>query len=200
MVSTIWKYNDKNTYDIVVDGKSINNPRTIDKASNTIKIKQDYTRNTKMDIVFTVGTTRSISVKIHFLKSELLDVIARIQEYNEDKEYRTRSIFYRDVGSEFFTRIYTLPYNKTNIIDFVNKQNKSSGEDKLEAVEHVLDETMNLDWDVSDEACISYPDCTKHKDEETIRKIRYQIEDASVKRIKLIPITVSGFGRKRVPY
>jgi hypothetical protein len=88
-----------------------------------------------VDIVFTVDATNSMSDEIHFLKSELLDVIDRIQEYNEDIQYRTGSIFYRDVRDEYLTSISRLSYNKNNIIDFVMKHNASGGEDKPEAVE-----------------------------------------------------------------
>lgn len=135
----------ENTYHIIVEGKKINNPKTIDKGSNTVKIKQDCTTSTKMKIVFTVDATSSMSDEIHYLKSELLDVIDRIQKSNDDISYRTGSVFYRDVRDAYITRTSPLSYNKENITEFVIKQNASGGGDKPEAVEQALEEVLNLD-------------------------------------------------------
>ncbi len=150
-----------------------------------------------MDIVFTVDATSSMSDEIHYLKSELLDVIDKIQETNDDIEFRTGSVFYRDLRDEYLTRVSPLSSNKDDIIDFVMKQNASGGGDKPEAVDDALEETLNLDWNIDAlKLVFLILDAPPHEDEETMKNIRRQIKEAAEKGIKLIPITASGIGRE----
>ena len=184
-------------YSITVDGKKVENPKTIDQGSNTVIIRQDCYTPTKMDIVFTVDATSSMSDEIHFLKSELLDVIDRIEETNEAIEYRTGSVFYRDTRDDYITRVSPLSDNKEAVIDFVKEQNASGGGDKPEALEQALEATLNLNWGKDAlKLVFLILDAPPHEDEETMLKIRTQIKNAASKGIKLIPITASGIGRE----
>ena len=188
---------DYKTYKIIIDGKNIEDPKTIDQGSNTVFLKQDCFSSNKMDIVFTVDATSSMNDEILFLKSELLDVIDRIQETNQDVEYRTGSVFYRDARDDYITRVSPLSENEELIIDFVMRQNAQGGGDKPEAVEMALEETLNLDWNKEAlKLVFLILDAPPHEDEATMIKIRSQIKDASSKGIKLIPITASGIGRE----
>lgn len=187
----------KNIYTITVDGKEIENPKTIDQGSNTVILRQDCYSPTIMDIVFTVDATSSMSDEIHFLKSELLDVIDRIEETNEDIQYRTGSVFYRDTRDDYITRVSPLSDTREDVIDFVKEQNASGGGDKPEAVEQALEATLSLDWDKDAlKLVFLILDAPPHEDEVTMKKIRTQIKVAASKGIKLIPITASGIGRE----
>ncbi len=188
---------DDRNYQIIVDGKKISNPQTIDQGSNTIVLNQECYSPAKMDIVFTVDATSSMNDEIQFLKSELLDVIDRIQEANNEIEYRTGSVFYRDTRDDYLTRISPLSSEKTELIDFVTIQNANGGGDKPEALEVALEETLNLDWDKEAlKLVFLILDAPPHEDEVTMTKIRSQIKAAATKGIKLIPVTASGIGRE----
>jgi hypothetical protein len=188
---------EENTYHIIANNKRINTPKTIDKGSNTIIINHDCVTPQKMDIVFTVDATSSMSDEIHYLKSELLDVIDKIQETNDEIEFRTGSVFYRDLRDKYLTRVSPLSSNKDDIIDFVMKQNASGGGDKPEAVDEAFEESLNLDWDVEAlKLVFLILDAPPHEDEETLNNIRRQIKEAAKKGIKIIPITASGIGRE----
>lgn len=188
---------DNRTYQIIVDGKITANPKTINQGSNNIVLNQDCNSPTKMDIVFTVDATSSMNDEIQFLKTELLDVIDRIQETNKKIEYRTGSIFYRDTRDDYLTRISPLSSENSELIDFVTIQNASGGGDKPEAVEVALEETLNLDWNKEAiKLVFLILDAPPHEDEVTMTKIRSQIKTAAAKGIKLIPITASGIGRE----
>jgi hypothetical protein len=184
-------------YRILANNEKVINPKTIDQGSNTIIIDQECKAPIKMDIVFTVDATSSMNDEIQFLKSELLDVIDRIQETNEEIEYRTGSVFYRDMEDDYITRISSLSRDSDDIIDFVKSQNANGGGDEPEAVDSALEQTLNLNWD--EEALkivFLILDAPPHEDEKTMIKIRSQIKTASAKGIKIIPITASGIGRE----
>jgi len=98
-----------------------------------------------MDIVFAVDGTSSMSDEILYLKSELLDVISRIRETNEDIDYRVGSVFYRDHRDEYLTRTSPLSSDESQLIEFVKAQYASGGGDYPEAVDAALEETLAFD-------------------------------------------------------
>ena len=182
---------------ILIDGKKISDIRTIDKGSNTVTLRQDCYSPEKMDIVFTVDATSSMSDEINYLKSELLDVISRIKETNEDISYQTGSVFYRDMNDTYLTRVSPLSEDEDDINEFVKDQDASGGGDHPEAVEEALEKTLALDWR-KDALKIVFLilDAPPHEDDATMEKIKTQIRTAAEKGIKLIPITASGIGRE----
>lgn len=170
---------------------------TIDQGSNTLIIDESCHSPSKMDIVFTVDATSSMSDEISYLKSELLDVISRVKETNEDIEYRLGSVFYRDTRDDYLTRVSPLSKKQEEIIAFVSDQEASGGGDKPEAVEEALQKTLDLDWDENAlKIVFLILDAPPHEDDTTMAKIRNQIQLAAEKGIKLIPITASGIGRE----
>ncbi len=195
--SSAFSSDKESNYTLFVDGKEIRDPKLIDEGTNTVILKQECSSPQKMDIVFTVDATSSMNDEIQYLKSELLDVIDRIQETNEDIIYRTGSVFYRDTRDEYLTRISPLSEDNEDIISFVHQQNAKGGGDNPEAVDEAIHETLNLDWDESAlKLVFLILDAPPHEDEATMSRIRSQIKSAARKGIKLIPITASGIGRE----
>jgi len=184
-------------HSIAADGQKVTDIKTIDEGSNTLRLSTDCATADRMDIVFAVDGTSSMSDEILYLKSELLDVISRIRETNEDIDYRVGSVFYRDHRDEYLTRTSPLSSDESQLIEFVKAQYASGGGDYPEAVDAALEETLAFDWR-PDALKIAFLilDAPPHEDEETMARIRRQIAEASQKGIKLIPITASGIGRE----
>jgi len=169
----------------------------IEDGSNTIILQEDCYSPDKMDIVFIVDATSSMNDEINYLKSELLDVIDRIEEANENIDFSLGSVFYRDTKDEYLTRTSPLSSDIEETINFVGNQNSNGGGDKPEAVESALEETLKLSWrDDALKIAFLILDAPPHEDEITMAKIRSQITEAANRGIKLIPITASGIGRE----
>ncbi len=168
----------------------------IEEGSNTIVLKEDCSSPEKMDIVFVVDATSSMNDEIRYLKSELLDVIDRIEATNTDIDFNLGSVFYRDVKDEYLTRVSPLTSELEETVKFVGEQSSNGGGDNPEAVEVALEETLKLTWrEDALKLVFLILDAPPHEDDATMEKIRSQIKEAASRGIKLIPITASGIDR-----
>ena len=187
----------QSAYSIRVKDQKKSDIVRIEDGSNTFVLQQDCYSPDKMDIVFTVDATSSMSDEIQYLKSELLDVIDRIQEANEDIDYKLGSVFYRDVRDEYLTKVSPLSSSIRDVIDFVGSQNSNGGGDHPEAVDEALKETLRLNWrEDALKIVFLILDAPPHEDDATMAKIKSQIKEAAQRGIKLIPVTASGIGRE----
>ncbi len=187
---------DQNATEIKVRNQIIKDIVKIEDGSNTIVLKEECYSPDKMDIVFVVDATSSMNDEITYLKSELLDVISRIKDANEDVDFNLGSVFYRDTNDEYLTRVSPLSSDHEEIINFVDNQNSNGGGDHPEAVETALEKTLQLSWRADAlKMVFLILDAPPHEDDATMKKIRSQIKEAAARGIKLIPVTASGIGR-----
>lgn len=189
--------NDQRAASIKVGKQTKEDVIRIEDGSNTFVINEDCSSPDKMDIIFTVDATSSMNDEISYLKSELLDVIERIQTSNPEIDFNLGSVFYRDTKDEYLTRVSPLSNVIQETINFVGLQNSNGGGDHPEAVEAALEETLNLSWrEDALKIVFLILDAPPHEDDDTMTKIRSQIQEAASKGIKLIPVTASGIGRE----
>lgn len=182
---------------IRVRNQNIKDIVKIEDGSNTVVLKEDCYSPDKMDIVFVVDATSSMNDEITYLKSELLDVIERVEETNDNIDFNLGSVFYRDKSDEYLTRVSPLTSKVEEIINFVGNQNSNGGGDNPEAVESALEETLKLSWrEDALKVVFLILDAPPHEDDATMEKIRSQIKEAASRGIKLIPVTASGIGRE----
>lgn len=187
----------QNASAIKVGNRIIRDITKIEDGDNTIVLQEDCSSPDKMDVVFVVDATSSMNDEITYLKSELLDVIDRIEEANENIDFNLGSVFYRDTKDDYLTRVSPLTSNLEETVEFVGNQNSRGGGDNPEAVEAALEETLKLAWrDNALKLVFLILDAPPHEDDITMAKIRSQIAEAARRGIKLIPITASGIGRE----
>jgi len=173
---------------IKVRNQVINNIVKIEDGSNTVVLKEDCYSPDKMDIVFVVDATSSMNDEITYL---------RVEEANENIDFNLGSVFYRDNGDEYLTRVSPLSPNVEEAIEFVGNQNSNGGGDIPEAVDAALEETLNLSWrEDALKIVFLILDAPPREDDVTMNKIRSQIKEAAGRGIKLIPVTASGIDRE----
>lgn len=153
----------------------------------------------RMDICFVVDATSSMSDELEFLKIELLDVISRVKSANPSSSMLTSSVFYRDHGDEYLTRISPFTSNINTTLDFIKKQKAGGGGDFPEAVHAALDKAVNeLQWSARARTRLLFLvlDAPPHHDQAVIRNLQQSITKAAEKGIKVIPITASGINKE----
>lgn len=153
----------------------------------------------KVDLAFIVDATGSMGDEIDFLKSDLKDVIQRVENDNSSLDITTGTVFYRDEGDEYLVKHSPFTDNIDNTIDFIGNQYASGGGDFPEAVHTAVHEAITtLNW--SDEArtriAFLLLDAPPHKREEVISSLHTSILKAAQLGIKLIPITASGVDKE----
>jgi len=153
----------------------------------------------KVDLAFIVDATGSMGDEIEFLKSDLKDVIQRVENDNSSLDISTGTVFYRDEGDDYVVKHSEFTDNIDNTISFIGNQSANGGGDFPEAVHLGLDESINtLAWSEDARTRIAFLllDAPPHKLPDVINSLQNSIIKAARKGIKLIPITASGVNKE----
>ncbi len=166
---------------------------------NVLRLDADCTpASTNADVVFVVDATGSMGDEISYLKSELLDVAARIEGSNPKCNLRMGSLFYRDVSDEYLVQSSALSTGHALTAAFIKNQNAGGGGDFPEAVHAALDEAIyHQPWSQSAVARIIFLvlDAPPHQNAEVTSELQAQIRAAARAGIRIIPVTASGIDR-----
>jgi len=101
----------------------------------------------KIEIAFVVDATGSMGDELEYLKTELLDVISRIKNANTNSTVLTSSVFYRDEGDDYVTRVSNFTVDNNTTVNFIKNQSTDGGGELPEAVHSALDKAVNeLQW------------------------------------------------------
>ena len=168
------------------------------KKVNKIKIKTDCNLSNRVDIMFAVDATGSMGDEINYLKSELQNVIERVQKSDDELDIRLGSVFYRDVRDAYLTQSTPLDSDISKTVDFIKKQSAGGGGDFPEAVDAALEETIQKqNWSKDAVARIVFLvlDAPPHMQQQNINSLQKSIRMAAEKGIKIIPVTASGINR-----
>jgi von Willebrand factor type A domain len=184
--------------DINNGAKILNQVKSLSEGINQV-ILPPVTVENNIDIAFVVDATGSMGDELEYLKKELLDVISRAQSSNHNTPIWTASVFYRDEGDDYLTKVsdFTTDYNTT--IDFIKDQRSDGGGDVPEAVHAALDKAVNmLQWSTHARTRLLFLvlDAPPHYESAVIRSIQASIQTAATKGIKIIPVTASGIDKE----
>jgi len=108
------------------------------------------------------------------------------------------SVFYRDQGDQYLTRVSPFTENIGALINFVKGQNADGGGDFPEAVHTALSTAINQQsWSSNARTRLLFLvlDAPPHHEDAVIQSIQASIEKAAQKGIKIIPITASGIDK-----
>jgi hypothetical protein len=172
-----------------------------DKKVNRLVLKNYSEENTekKIDIAFMVDATGSMGDELEYLKEELTDVISKVQRKNQGVTVNMGSVFYRDKGEDYVTKVSDFSTDIDDTVNFIKEQSAEAGGDFPEAVETALDKSINdLEWSENATSRILFLvlDAPPHYDDQIISEIHDLIATASKKGIKIIPITASGIDKE----
>ncbi|SDG07768.1 VWA domain-containing protein [Epilithonimonas hungarica] len=183
-------------YSIIDEDGNIlsNNPKEFRTGQNLIKINESCIGKRPLDLVFVVDATGSMGDEINYLKSELLDVLEKVESNLKNTNVRYGSVFYRDNGDEYVTRKFDFSNNAENLINFIKKQDADGGGDTPEAVVEAMESSIDrLDWSNENSTKIMFLllDAPPHLSDGNIEKLHQKIKSASEKGITIIPIAAS---------
>ena len=188
----------KLTIDVTNGTIVLSTVKPYEEGTNLIVIPATTVDN-KIEIAFVVDATGSMGDELEYLKTELLDVISRIKTANPNSTVLTSSVFYRDEGDDYLTRVSNFTSDNNTTINFIKNQSADGGGDFPEAVHSALDKAVNeLQWSTNAKTRLLFLvlDAPPHHDNSVISNIQTSITKASEKGIKIIPITASGIDKE----
>ncbi len=148
----------------------------------------------KVDLMFVVDTTGSMSDELAYLQVEIQDVIERV-EAETGASIRTSVNFYRDEGDEYVVKYYDFRDDAAEVSALVAEQSANGGGDEPEAVHTALNNALNEhDW--SDDSTVKLMflvlDAPPHDDDEVKAEILSLVEQAASMGVRIIPVAASG--------
>ncbi len=166
------------------------------KITNTYKriefTLDEQLQSNDIDVMFTIDATGSMGDEIDYLKSELKNIITRLDKSIDDK--RVALTFYRDFGDAYVVKDFDFNSNIDAVKDILSHQGAGGGGDYEEAVEQALKVSMGKSWNTNAKAKLLFLllDAPPHFTKENVAIIKEQIKLAQEKGIKIIPIVASG--------
>jgi len=186
------------SYQVRVNGELVsNNLKLFEFGKNEINTTSFSQVPNRVELAFIVDATGSMGDEIEFLKKDLEDVIQRVQSKNPQNDVVTSSVFYRDEGDDYLTRISDFQ-SISNTINFINDQAAGGGGDFPEAVHSALNDGIDeLSWSKSAKTRIAFLllDAPPHNRQDVINDLQNSIKAAAENGIKIIPITASGIDK-----
>lgn len=166
---------------------------------NEVNISGAIIPENSIEISFVVDATGSMGDELEFLKVELEDVLGRVKNDNGNTTVATSSVFYRDIGDEYVTKVANFSTNVANTINFIREQKADGGGDYPEAVHTALNKSINeLQWssNVKSRLLFLLLDAPPHYETQIVDEIQSLIQTAAKKGIKVIPVTASGIDKE----
>jgi hypothetical protein len=112
---------------------------------------------------------------------------------------RAGTVFYRDQGDNYLTKISPFTTDVSSLIDFVKAQSADGGGDFPEAVHTALQAALEQqNWSSNATARLLFLvlDAPPHHEDSVIASLQSSIKKAASKGIKIIPITASGIDKE----
>jgi hypothetical protein len=153
----------------------------------------------KAEIAFVVDATGSMGDEIEYLKVELKDVLQKVKNNQPHFQFITGSVFYRDQGDDYVTRVSPFSSDVNKTMDFIKKQSAEGGGDTPEAVHTALEKAISdLQWSSNAKSRLLFLvlDAPPHHRPDVLQSLHKSIKTAASKGIKIIPITASGIDKE----
>ncbi len=166
-------------------------------AAEELQINQFETQiNRTVDVCLVVDATGSMGDELHYLKSEMMDVMMRSQGASPCAKFRFSSVFYRDLGDAYVTKSTPFTDRVDDVIAYVNEQSVGGGGDYPEAVDSALAVAINgLQWSPQAITRILFLVLDAPAHDYAALQLRETIEKAARLGIKIIPIAASGIDK-----
>ncbi len=167
---------------------------------NFIQVDEYCSQPNKVDILFAMDATGSMSDEIDYLRTELLDIIGKLEKSNNEIDLRIGSLFYRDYDYSFSELLTThdLTNDISSVNEFINSEKAISGNSTPEAVDVALSSSVNeFTWSDDAIARIMFLilDAPPHRDAATMRRFTELTAKAAEMGIRIIPLTASGIDK-----
>lgn len=178
--------------------KTIKNIKSYINSKKAIRLNKSKEKINTLEIGFVVDATGSMGDEINFLKSELIDVMNRVQKKNQCLNIKTGSVFYKDKYDDYITKTSPLSSNFANTIQFISEQYAGGGGDFPEAVDLAMEAAINnLGWSQTQNPKLLFLllDAPPHQNKESIEKIHIYTQKAAALGIRIIPIAASGINQ-----
>jgi hypothetical protein len=146
-----------------------------------------------LDLMFVIDTTGSMGDELHYIQTELGDVINNVSRNNANLPIRLSVNFYRDIGDEYVVRPFTFSTDIAAQVRNLNAQNAAGGGDRPEAVDAALQNAIHEHTWNADTVKLMFIvlDAPPHHNQTTVPAMSRLAAEAAEKGIRIIPLLAS---------
>ena len=196
-VAELWSKTPAKSAQIAYQGQFVETTELIPFGQGAITLNLPVVRKCpdQIDVLFAVDATGSMGDELEYLKSELSDVISRIEP---TARVRLSTIFYRDQGDAYVTRSFRFTEDVSQMISHIEKQSADGGGDYPEAVHSALEEAVQqMNWSEQATARLLFLllDAPPHEEPKVKEQLQVLIPEAAQQGIRIIPISASGIDK-----
>jgi predicted small lipoprotein YifL len=147
-----------------------------------------------LDLMFVIDTTGSMGDELRYLKEEILDVIGKISDNNQNYTINLALLFYRDINDEYVTRYFDFTTDIAQQQRNLSRQSANGGGDYPEAVDRALWEALGKNWSggYATRLIFHVCDAPPHDKQENATLYFNSVKEAARKGIRIIPVASSG--------
>ena len=150
----------------------------------------------RLDLMFVVDTTGSMSDELRYLQSELKSVVARIQRHLEaDVSIRVSVNFYRDAGDAYIVKSNAFTTSAEEAVEQIGRVRAGGGGNYPEAVDRALvDAVDGHEWREHADARVLFlvGDAPPHQQSNHVDNIHRAVREAAAGGIRVVPVMGSG--------
>ena len=149
-----------------------------------------------IQLMFVIDTTGSMGDEIKYLKSEMVDIISKVQAEYRNAEIELAVMVYRDRGDAYVTKYSDFTTDIDAQKEFLAKQNANGGGDFPEAVHTALEKAANSQWakDAKTKILIHVADAPAH--DADVNSWNSSARTLASKGVRIITVASSGIDKK----
>lgn len=148
----------------------------------------------KIQVLFCIDATGSMSDEINYLKAEVADVITKIED-GTNANAEIGFVVYRDYSDEFLSRTFDFTENIDDALDFLSKQYARGGGDFEEAVEVAYEKILGMEWEEeATKVIVHVADAPSH--DKDVGKWFDSVKDLSKIGARILTVASSGIDKK----
>ena len=122
-------------------------PELIDNGGTlTFDFDIDRTLPSKLDLLLTLDATGSMSDEMAYLQAELVSILDRVADSQDNLDIRAGFIVYRDKGDAYVVRDYAFTGDLEAMKAELSEQSADGGGDMPEAMHQALSRGLDFEW------------------------------------------------------
>lgn len=148
-----------------------------------------------LDVAFVIDATGSMTDEIDYVKAEVADIAANVQESSGNESLRFALIVYRDEGDEYVTR--TTDFTSLGEFqDSLDQQDADGGGDYPEAMDEAMAAMGQLAWRDGNVARVAFLIADAPPHPENAGRFLSVVEDHRRAGVKIYPVAASGVAQE----
>ncbi|MCK5523604.1 MAG: VWA domain-containing protein [Thiomargarita sp.] len=149
-----------------------------------------------LEVMFVIDTTGSMSDELHYLITELRDIISAVQARHQQIRMRFGLVVYRDKSDAYLVRDFPFTESLNEMQIQLSEQKAQGGGDYPEAMEQALETAVNAKWSEGNVARLLFLVADAPPHDENLKAMLEQVRVARQKGLRIYPLAASGVADK----